>query len=96
MDSLYEAWKRWGDKPEALSSYQETPPHFTPALEAFNFLKQMRAVTETGIQPLSLIDVQMYITGVLRYSDPDYTRWLIEMVIACDSAEREVARELTK
>jgi len=32
----------------------------------------------------------MYIYTTLRYSDPVYTRWLTEVVVGCDAAERRV------
>lgn len=93
MASLYEAWKRWGEKPKVLEDYDTLPSHFGPAIDAFNFLKQLRPMSESGPQPIPLTDVQMYICGILRYSDPNYVRWMVELVVACDSAERQVIQE---
>lgn len=96
MASLHEAWRRWGEKPKALEEYQETPPHLVPPLEAFSFLRQLRSSNEVGLQPVSLTDVQMYICGVLRYSDPNYVRWMTEIIVGCDAEERRVVHELMK
>jgi hypothetical protein len=91
--SLYEAWRRWGEKPKILEEYEVLPPHFSPVITAYNFLKQLRDHSETGLKPLSLKDVHLYICEVLRYSDDEYSRWMIEMVVACDIAERQAFRE---
>lgn len=93
MASLYEAWRRWGEKPKVLQDYDTLPSHFSPAIDAFHFLKQLRPMSESGPQPIPLSDVQMYICTILRYSDADYIRWMVELIVACDVAERQAIQE---
>lgn len=86
-------WKKTGDKPKQLELQDDFPVYFDPAVKAFNFLKKLRHENENGIMPISLSDVEVYLTRTLSYSDPEYIRWMTEVIVACDEAERKVVKD---
>lgn len=90
------AWKAWGEKPKELEEECEFPPHFEPAVRAFNTLKRVREIGEAGPQPIPISEIHLYITQVLGYSDPYYIEWTISVILGCDQGEREIMQERLK